>query len=216
MTGTNFSGIPNSALSNSSITFGLTAAALGTTVNALTLTGNISAGNVSGSHYDNGNRVVSTSASGGNLTIVNAGINLTLTGPGASTVGSSTAIPVITPDAYGRISTLTTAAVVAPAGTLSGATLNATVTASSLTSVGTLSALVVTGATTVGNIATVTTTASTSNVTGAVVITGAGGVGVGGSMYVGNRVGYVWGANNASAVYQVFNPVTNSIDTIFG
>jgi hypothetical protein len=63
---------------------------------------------------------------------------LTATGPGAVTTGSSTAIPVITTDAYGRVSTATTAAVIAPAGTLSGATLNATVTASSLTSVGTL------------------------------------------------------------------------------
>jgi hypothetical protein len=59
-------------------------------------------------------------------------------------------------------------------------------------------------------------TNSTSNVTGAVVVAGAGGLGVGGNVYVGNRVGYVWGANSVSSAYTYFNSVTNSIDTVFG
>ena len=54
---------------------------------------------------------------------------------------------------------------------------------------------------------------STSNVTGAMVVTG--GVGVSGNIYVGQRVGFV-AANNVSAVYQVYNAATNSLDTIFG
>lgn len=54
----------------------------------------------------------------------------------AGTTGSSTAIPVITIDAKGRTTSITTAAVVAPAGTLTGATLASGVTASSLTSFG--------------------------------------------------------------------------------
>ena len=94
--------------------------------------------------YDNSNRVVSTSTGAGNLAISGTAINLTATGPGAVSTGSSTAIPVVTTDAYGRISTITTAAVIAPAGTLSGTTLNSGVTASSLTSVGTLVSLNVT------------------------------------------------------------------------
>jgi hypothetical protein len=98
-----------------------------------------------GSVYDNGTRVVSTSTSAGNLTISAGAINLTATGPGAATVGSSTAIPVITTDAYGRVSATSTAAVIAPAGTLSGSTLASGVTASSLTSVGTLTGLTVSG-----------------------------------------------------------------------
>jgi hypothetical protein len=57
---------------------------------------------------------------------------------------------------------------------------------------------------------------STSNVTGALRVTGLGGIGVGGNLYVGQRVGYVWGANNVSSVYQVFNNSTNSLDTVFG
>jgi len=55
-------------------------------------------------------------------------------GPGS--VGSSTAIPVLTTNAKGLVTAQTTAAVVAPAGTLSGAMLASGVTASSLTSFG--------------------------------------------------------------------------------
>jgi len=43
----------------------------------------------------------------------------------------------------------------------------------------------------------------------------AGGIGVGGSVYVGNRVGFVNNVN-VSAVYQVYNTATQSLDTIFG
>lgn len=103
---------------------------------------------------------ITTSASGQTITVTNSGVtglsssgtgNLTVsastgsvtvslpaTGPGSASVGSSTAIPVITTDAYGRVSSTSTAAVVAPAGTLTGSTLASGVTASSLTSVGTI------------------------------------------------------------------------------
>ena len=108
---------------------------------------------------------VCTSTGAGNLTISGAAITLPATGPGAASVGSSTAIPVITTDAYGRVASTTTAAVVAPAGTLSGATLASGVTASSLTSVGTLGALTVTATITgsvSGSAATVTGAAQTA------------------------------------------------------
>ena len=80
------------------------------------------------------------------MSISGTAINLPATGPGATSVGGSTAIPVITTDAYGRVSATSTAAVVAPAGTLSGGTLASGVTASSLTSVGTLAGLTVSAA----------------------------------------------------------------------
>jgi hypothetical protein len=67
-----------------------------------------------------------------------------------------------------------------------------------------------------GNVVATAGTVSSSNVTGAVVISGAGGLGVGGNVYVGNRMGYVWGANSVSAAYTYFNSTTNSIDTMFG
>jgi hypothetical protein len=97
--------------------------------------------------YDSSNRVVSTSSGAGNLSISGTAIALPATGPGAASVGSSTAIPVITTDAYGRVASTSTAAVVAPAGTLSGDTLASGVVHSSLTDVGTLTALTVSGTT---------------------------------------------------------------------
>jgi hypothetical protein len=80
---------------------------------AFTTTGNITSSSsvVASSVYDNGTRVVSTSSGAGNVTIAGTGVNLTTHGPGAATTGSSTAIPIITTDAYGRISALSTATV---------------------------------------------------------------------------------------------------------
>ena len=66
----------------------------------------------------------------------------------------------------------------------------------------------------IGNIVVNNTAISSSNVTGAIVTTG--GIGVGGNVYHGQRSGFVWGANNVSSVYQVFNNSTNSLDTVFG
>ena len=53
---------------------------------------------------------------------------------------------------------------------------------------------------------------STSNVSGAIVVSG--GVGVTGNVYVSQRVGFV-AANSVSAVYQIYNAATNSLDTVF-
>ena len=65
----------------------------------------------------------------------------------------------------------------------------------------------ITGITTVTNV-----TASVSTTTGALQVYG--GIGVGDSIYIKNRVGFV-NTSNVSAVYQMFNAVTNSLDTVF-
>ena len=59
----------------------------------------------------------------------------------------------------------------------------------------------------------VSTSSSTSTTTGALQVIG--GIGVGGSIYVGNRVGFV-NTSNISTVYQYYNATTNSLDTVFG
>jgi len=37
-----------------------------------------------------------------------------------------------------------------------------------------------------------------------------------GNVFVNNRVDFTWSGNTTSAVYQMFNSTTNSLDTIFG
>ena len=87
-------------------------------LSSLTVSGNISAGNIIGNSYgtvygtvygtgvyDYGNRVVSVSSGAGNLTISANAINLTPVGPGAVTVGGNGNIPVITTDTFGRVVT---------------------------------------------------------------------------------------------------------------
>jgi hypothetical protein len=69
------------------------------------------------------------------------------------------------------------------------------------------------GATTDVAVSITNTSASTSTTTGALKVSG--GVGVGGSVYVGNRIGFV-NTGNVSRVYQVYNAATDSLDTVFG
>ena len=111
-----------------------------------------------------------------NLTTVIAGLPTVAT-------GSSTAIPVITLSNKGLTTVLTTAAVVAPAGTLTGTALPAAVVGSSLTSVGTLTGL------TLGTTAVLTnnnTTDTTAYTNGSVVLKG--GLGVTGSIRTFNTI----------------------------
>jgi hypothetical protein len=68
--------------------------------------------------YDNGIRAVSTSSGAGNLTISGNAISLPSTGPGAGTYGSSTVVPVITTDAYGRIISIGTGNIAATTTTI--------------------------------------------------------------------------------------------------
>lgn len=94
----------------------------------------------------NGN-VAGKQATGNYITAITG--DLVATGPGSVTgtlatvnsntgsFGSSTGIPVLNLNGKGLVLSASTAAVIAPAGTLSGATLNSGVTASSLTSLGT-------------------------------------------------------------------------------
>lgn len=69
-------------------------------------------------------------------------------------VGSSTAIPVLTTNGKGLVTAQSTAAVIAPAGTLTGTTLASNVVTSSLTTVGTLGNLTLGGTLTAASLST--------------------------------------------------------------
>jgi hypothetical protein len=158
-----------------------------TTTGAVVITGGMGVGGniyANGSAYSNsviittglywsGNGVAYSTAyyssGAGNITVSGTSLSLTPTGPGSASVGSSTAIPVITTDSYGRVVYSGTAAVVAPAGTLTGTTLASNVVASSLTSVGTLTSLAVGAVTSSGTVIASTVTAATIGNSGATV-----------------------------------------------
>ena len=156
--------------------------------------------------YDNGTRVASTSGGPGNLSIVSGNITLPLTGPGVTTVGSSVLVPVITTDAYGRITSITTSSISSETANVatyvktvslnSNATFYPTFanvnggnsipgTSSTLTfnpSSGTLTTTVVTASSAVINGG----VASTNTTSGAIVVTG--GVGVSANVNVGGNI----------------------------
>lgn len=92
---------------------------------------NISSGTLNAARLPAFTGDITTSAGSSTTTLATVNSNI-------GALGSSTAIPTLTTNGKGLIIAVTTNAVIAPAGTLSGTTLNSTVVSSSLTSVGTL------------------------------------------------------------------------------
>jgi hypothetical protein len=87
----------------------------------------------------NASNLAADVAMSGDATIVASGaLTLATVNADVGTFGDASDVPVITVNGKGLITAITTSAVVAPAGTLSGTTLNSTVVSSSLTSVGTI------------------------------------------------------------------------------
>lgn len=79
-----------------------------------------------------------TYVAGTGLTLTGNSFAITNTAVTATSYGSSTSIPSFTVNAQGQLTAASGNAVVAPAGTLSGTTLNSAVVTSSLTTVGTI------------------------------------------------------------------------------
>jgi hypothetical protein len=87
-------------------------------------------------------------AMSGDATILSTGVlTLATVNSNVGSFGSSTSIPSFTVNAKGLITAASGNVVIAPAGTLSGTTLNSTVVSSSLTSVGTITSGTWTGTT---------------------------------------------------------------------
>ena len=135
--------VTNGNLVNNTVSVNGTPVALGSGITVTSAPSGTASGDLAGTYPSP--TIAATSGAGTDVVAaintssaaINAA-NLATSGVSAGSYGSSTAIPTFTVDNKGRLTVASTAAVIAPAGTLSGTTLNSTVVSSSLTSVGTI------------------------------------------------------------------------------
>lgn len=136
----------------------------GVSTPTVTVTGTPAAGNLT--KFSSGTAVTNADLTGDITTSGGVSTTLATVNSNTGSFGGASSVPNFTVNGKGLITAAGATAVVAPAGTLSGTTLNGTVVSSSLTTVGTLSALAVSGNTTMSGTQVITSNSAAALVVG--------------------------------------------------
>lgn len=167
--------------------------------------------------------LVTTNLSTGNAVIsggyISALTNATITTASVTTLDAVTATPVTLNATSANVTTLISTNFRSANAVVTGGSIDSTPVGATTATTGRFTTVVATGVvTSAGNLVANAGTDSTSVTTGAVVVVGGAGVSgnlVAAQIRTAGNINFTY-ANTVTAVRQVYNAVTNSLDTVFG